>query len=232
MCCLYVPLKLKIGLAWLEFTLLLNPKIQNQRCLLTKNYLSVGNSSRDGNTRDHLTCLLGHLYAGQEATVRTGHGTVDWFQIGQGICQGYMLSPCLFYLYAEYIIRNAGLDEAQTGIEIARRNINNLRYADSVKFSSVAQSCPTLCDPWTLVHQASLSITNSWSPPKPMSIESVMPSNHLILCIPLLLPSIFASIRVFSNESALRMRWPKYWSFSFNISPSNEYSGLISFRIG
>ena len=147
MCCLYVPLKLKIGLAWLEFTLLLNPKIQNQRCLLTKNYLSVGNSSRDGNTRDHLTCLLGHLYAGQEATVRTGHGTVDWFQIGQGICQGYMLSPCLFYLYAEYIIRNAGLDEAQTGIEIARRNINNLRYADSVKFSSVAQSCPTLCDP-------------------------------------------------------------------------------------
>ena len=79
---------------------------------------------------------------------------------------------------------------------------------------------------------ARLSITNSRSPPKPMSIESVMPSNHLILCHPLLLlPSIFPSIRVFSNESALHIRWPNYWSFSFSISPSNEYSGLISFRI-
>ena len=80
--------------------------------------------------------------------------------------------------------------------------------------------------------QASLSITNSWSLPKLMSIESVMPSNHLILCYPfLLLPSIFPNIRVFSNESALRIRWPKYWSFSFNISPSNEHPGLISFRM-
>ena len=86
--------------------------------------------------------------------------------------------------------------------------------------------------PWTAVWQASLSITKSWSPPKPTSIESVMPSNHLILCHPLLLlPSIFPSIRVFSNESALRIRWPKYWSFSFNISPSNEHPGLISFRM-
>ena len=85
---------------------------------------------------------------------------------------------------------------------------------------------------WTAAHQASLSITNSWSLPKLMSIESVKPSNHLILCHPLLLlPSILPSIRVFSNESALLIRWPKYWSFSFNISPSNEYSGLISFRI-
>ena len=85
---------------------------------------------------------------------------------------------------------------------------------------------------WTAACQASLSITNSRSPPKPMSIVSVMSSNHLILCRPLLLlPSIFPSIRVFSNESALCIRWPKYWSFSFNISPSNEYSGLISFRI-
>ena len=102
---------------------------------------------------------------------------------------------------------------------------------NSHQFSSVAQSCPTLCDP---MNQASLSITNSRSPPKPMSIESVMvmPSNHLILCCPfLLLPSIFPSIRVFSNESALCMRWPKYWSFSFNISPSNEHPGLISFRM-
>ena len=85
---------------------------------------------------------------------------------------------------------------------------------------------------WTAAHQASLSITNSQSLPKLMSIESVMPSNHLILCHLFLLPhSIFPSIRVFSNESVLHIRWPKYWSFSFNISPSNEYSGLISFRI-
>ena len=79
---------------------------------------------------DHLTCLLRNLYAGQEATVRTGHGTTDWFQIGQGVHQGCILSPCLFNLYAEYILRNAGLEEAQAGIKIARRNINNLRYAD------------------------------------------------------------------------------------------------------
>ena len=86
--------------------------------------------------------------------------------------------------------------------------------------------------PWTEAHQASLSITNSWSLPKLMSIESVMPSKHLILCHPLLLfPSIFSSIRVFSNESVLCIRWPKYWSFSFSISPFNEYPGLISFRI-
>ena len=86
--------------------------------------------------------------------------------------------------------------------------------------------------PWTAARQASLSITNSRSPPKPMSIESVMPSNHLILFCPLLLLlSIFPSIRVFSNESALHIRWPKYWSFSFNISPSKEYPGLISFRM-
>ena len=86
--------------------------------------------------------------------------------------------------------------------------------------------------PWTAAHQASLSITNSWSLLKLVTIESVMPSNYLILCRPLLLsPSIFPSIRVFSNESVLRIRWPKYWRFSFNISPSNEYSRLISFRI-
>ena len=90
----------------------------------------------------------------------------------------------------------------------------------------------SLWPPWTAACQASLSITNSWSLPKPMSIESVMPSNHLILCLPLLLLlSIFPSIRVFSNESALCIRWPKYCSFSFNISPSSEYSGLISFRM-
>ena len=79
---------------------------------------------------DHLTCLLRNLYAGQEATVRTGHRTTDCFQIGKGVCQGCILSPCLFNLYAEYIMKNAGLEEAQAGIEISRRNINNLRYAD------------------------------------------------------------------------------------------------------
>ena len=79
---------------------------------------------------DHLTCLLRNLYAGQETTFRIGHGTTDWFQIRKGVCQGCILSPCLFNLYAEYIMRNAGLDEAQAGIKIARRNVNNLRYAD------------------------------------------------------------------------------------------------------
>ena len=80
---------------------------------------------------DYLTCLLRNQYAGQKATVRTGHGTTDWFQIGRGVCQGCILSPCLFNLYAEYILRNAGLEEAQAGIKIAGRNINNLRYADT-----------------------------------------------------------------------------------------------------
>ena len=106
------------------------------------------------------------------------------------------------------------------------------RTFSSVQFSSVAQSCPTLCDPMNHsmpglpVHHQLLELL------KLMSTELVMPSNHLILCRPLLfLPSVFPSIRVFSNESVLRIRWPKYWSFSFKISPSNEYSGLISFRI-
>ena len=81
---------------------------------------------------DHLTGLLRNLYAGQEATIRTGHGTIDWFQIGKGVRQGCILSPCLFNLYAEYIMRNPGLEEAQAGIKIARRNINNLRYADDI----------------------------------------------------------------------------------------------------
>ena len=82
--------------------------------------------------QEHLTCLLRNLYAGQEATVRTGHGTTDWFPIGKGVHQGCILPPCLFNLYAEYIMRNAGLDEAQAGIKIARRNINNLRYSDDI----------------------------------------------------------------------------------------------------
>ena len=150
---------------------------------------------------DHLTCLLRNLYGGQEATVRIGLGTTDWFQIGKGLSQGCILSPCLFNFHAE--------------------------------FSSVQLlSCLTLCDPWITAHQASLSITNSQSSPKLMSIKSVMPASHLILCrFLLLLPPIPPSIRVFSSESTLHMRWPKYWSFSLRISPSNEHPGLVSFRM-
>ena len=85
---------------------------------------------------DHLTYLLRNLYAGQEATVRTGHGTTDWFHIGKGVHQGCILPPCLFYLFVEYILRNTGLDEAQAGINIARRNINNLRYADDATLTA------------------------------------------------------------------------------------------------
>ena len=99
----------------------------------------------------------------------------------------------------------------------------------SVQFCSVAQLCLTLHDPWITARRASLSITNSWSLLRLMSSELMMPSNHLILCHLLLLPSVFPSVRVFSDELAVHIRWPKYWSFS--ISPSNEYSGLISFRI-
>ena len=109
---------------------------------------------------------------------------------------------------------------------------SSIHVAVNIQFSSVAQSCPTFATPWTAACQASLSITSSQGLLKLMSIESVMPSNHLIPCHPLLLPpSIFPSIRLFSNESVLCIKWPKYWRFSFNISLSNEYSSLISFRI-
>ena len=110
----------------------------------------------------------------------------------------------------------------------------NILSFETFQISSVQLlSCVRLfATPWTTARQASLSITDSWSLLKLMSIESVMPSNHLIICCPLLFPhSIFPNIRVFSNESTLCMRWPKYWSFSVDISPSNEYSGLISFRM-
>ena len=98
----------------------------------------MDNSERDGNL-DHLIYLLRNLYAGQEATVRTGHGTADWFQIGEGVRQGCVLSPCLFNFYAEYIMRNAGLDEAQAGIKTARRNINHLRYADDTTLTAESE---------------------------------------------------------------------------------------------
>ena len=145
-------------------------------------------------------------------------------------------------------MRNAKLDKAQAGIKIVRSN--NLIYVDDItlkveseewlksllmKVKEWVQSFSHVClfaTPWTAACQASLSITNSRSLPKLMSIESVMPSNYLILCRPLLfLPPIFPNIRDFSKESALCIRWPKYWSFSFNISPSNEHPGLIFFRM-
>ena len=88
---------------------------------------------------DHLTCLLRNLYAGQQATVRISHGTMDWFQIGKGVCQGCIFSPCLFNLYAEHIMQNSGLNEAQAGIKIARRNINNLRYADDTTLTAESE---------------------------------------------------------------------------------------------
>ena len=113
---------------------------------------------------DHLTCLLRNLYAGQEATVRIGHGTTDWFQIGKGVCQGCILSPCLFNFYAEYIMRNAGLEEVEAGIKIAGRNINNLRCADDTTLTAEVSEVKSFSHvrlfvtPWTVAYQASLSM--------------------------------------------------------------------------
>ena len=152
--------------------------------------------------RDHLTCPLQNLYASQEATVRTRHGTMDWLIIGERIRQGCILSPCLFNLYAEF---------------------SSVQSLSHVWLSAT---------PWSAAHQASVCTTNSLDLLKLMSFESVMPSIYLILCCPLLfLPSIFPRTRVFSNESVNCIKWPQYWSSSFSISPSNEYSGLISFRM-
>ena len=142
-------------------------------------------------------------------------------------------SPCSYRVFSLvisftiYSINNFEIDDPVLSMVV------NMLYIIFLFSSVQLLSCVRLfVTPWTAACQASLSITNSWSLPRLMSIESVRPSNHLILCRPLLLlPSIFPSIRVFSNESALRLRWPKYWSFSFNISPSNEHPGLISFKM-
>ena len=107
---------------------------------------------------DHLICLLRNLYAGQEATVRTGHGTTDWFQIGKGVGQGYILSPCLFNLYAEYIMRSAGLDVAQAGIKTARRNIYNLRCADDTTLMAESEE-----EPKSLLMKSERGEQKSWS---------------------------------------------------------------------
>ena len=119
--------------------------------------------------------------------------------------------------------------EHEAGLPVLHSNFPLAIYF--TRCCSVTKLCPALCDPVDCSMLASLPFTFSWSLLKLMSIELVIPSNLLILCHPLLLPSIFPSIRGFSNESAVRIRWPKYWSFSFSISPSNEYSGLISFRM-
>ena len=186
---------------------------------------------------DLLTCLLINLYAGQEARVLTRHGKMNWFQIGKGVRQGCILSPCLFHFYAEHIMQNARLHESEAGIKIARKNINNLRHSDDTTLMAESKeelksllmkeesekagsklniqkmkimatgpisSIQSLSHvqlfeiPWTAACQAFLSITNSRRLLKLMSIELVMPFNHLILCRPLLfLPSLFPSIRVF-----------------------------------
>ena len=147
----------------------------------------------------------------------------------------FCLSLCHIILVHILLILHLGLDWVCLPEVYSKGQEQKWKYSKvflvSIQFSPVTSPVWLLATPWTAARQASLSITNSWSAPKPISIESVMPSNHLILCHPLLLLSlIFPSIRVFSNESALCIRWPKYWSFSFSISPSNEYSGLISFR--
>jgi len=131
-----------------------------------------------------------------------------------------------------YLVEEIGRAVSLYLFPVAAITSTTLEAFSSVQFSSVAQSCLLFATPWITACQASLSITNSWSLPKLMSIESVMPSSHLILCYPLLLlPPIPPSIRVFSNKSTLHMRWPKYWSFSFSISPFNEHPGLISFKM-
>ena len=135
------------------------------------------------------------------------------------------------YFYSRFIIFSwVVLTVGEVEVRIMAKILSRYKYIP--QFTSVTQSCPALCNLWTAALQASLSIINSRSLLKLMSIESVMPFNHLILCCPLLLlPSIFPSIRIFSNESVLHIRWPNYWSLSFSIGPSNEYSGLISFRM-
>ena len=158
---------------------------------------------------DHLTCLLSNLYAGEEATVSTRHGTTEWFQIGKKVLQGCTWSLCLFNFYADYIMQNARLGAKMPSLLEGISTTSDMQ--NSVQFSSVTQSCLTVCNPMNHstpglpVHHQLLEL------PKLMSIESVMPSNHLTLCRPLLLlPSIFPNIRVFSNDSALGIRWPKY----------------------
>ena len=148
--------------------------------------------------------------------------------------QLYVLHVNIILILEMREMRSSELGGVRAGIQTHGVLLQPECLSFKLWFSSVESLCPVqlFVTPWTAARQASLSITNSWSLLKLMSFELVMPCNHLILCCPLLPPPlIFPSIRVFSNESVLHIRWPKYWSFSFNISPSNDYSGLISFRM-
>ena len=159
-------------------------------------------------------------------------GSVPGLGRSPGEGKGYLLQHSCLENFMDCIVHR--VRESQIWLSDFHFHFYNELWINLITTSSVQSlSHARLFEiPWISARQASLSITNSLSPPKPMSIESVMPSNHLILCCPLLLlPSIFPSIRVFSNESDLHIMWPKYWSFSFNISPSNEHPGLISFRM-
>ena len=168
--------------------------------------------------------------------MNTGVGSISllrWIFLMQESNRG--LQHCRWILYqmtlkeAQIQHKVLFLQQSQVLFEAGKWSYQSIRLVSSAQSLSHVQLFVTA---WTTACQASLSTTNSRSPPKPMSVEWVMPYNHLILCYPLhLLPSIFPSIRVFSNESALPIRWPKYWSFSFNISPSNEHPGPISFRM-
>ena len=155
-------------------------------------------------------CVFGGWWKGEEVSQLPIHN-INLLKLHHKFCSGFPFHQ----------------SERGSGIHHGSSEEGLLRSSSSC--CSVTQSC-LFATPWTAAHQASLSFTISWSLLKLMSVESVMPSNQLILCHPLLLPSMFPSIRVFCNELTLRIRWPKHWSFSFNISP-NEYSGLISFRI-
>ena len=164
---------------------------------------------------DHLTCLLRNLYVGQEATAITGHGTTDWFQIVKGVHQGCILLPCLFNLYAEYLMRNTGLEEAQAGIKIVGRNITNLRHTYDTTLMTKSEELKSLL---MKVKEESEKVGCK------LNIQKAsMPS----------IPSAFnlSQHQNFSNESTICIRCPKYRSFSFSISTSNEYRGLISLRV-
>ena len=150
----------------------------------------------------------------------------NWYHIFQS-------SSSILNSHQQYMSSGSSISSLTFGVGSLFNFSRSSECVSSVQFISV-QSLSRVwlfATPWTEARQASLSITNSQSPPKQMSVESVMPSNHLIRCRPLLLPSIFPSIRVFSNELALRIRWPKYWTFGFNVSPSNDHPELISFRM-
>ena len=174
------------------------------------------------------------LFPSGEGTTINGPNNYVFLDLSLLQCFSFLFQLCLTIILS--LIYNWRVEKtpksARYYFHVIWISIMHVTHCLLVQFSSVTQSGLTLCATWTVACQAFLYITNSWSLLKLIFIESVMPSNHLIIWSSLLLPpSIFPSIRVFSNESVLRIRWPKYWSFSFSISPSNEYSGLISFRI-